>query len=190
MSNPTSLDITRYLRDLGEGRERDWAPIWQALQGELRKLASGHMRREREGYTLQTTALINEAYLRLSGSPSERWENRSHFLGAASRAMRQVLVDMARKRSAEKRGGAADRLTLTDIELPSPQTGFEVIALDEALQQLADVDERLVRIVELKYFGGLAIREIGQLMNLSARTVNRELRLARAWLRSRLESNH
>jgi RNA polymerase sigma factor (TIGR02999 family) len=140
------------------------------------------MRREHKGRTLQTTALVHEAYLRLVRDASLSFENRAHFLGIAARAMRQVLIDRARARDAQKRGGAEVRIPLDEATLPAPDAGVPVEDLDRALERLAAVSPRASRVVELRFFGGLSVDEAAAAMNLSPATVKREWVLARAWL--------
>jgi RNA polymerase sigma factor (TIGR02999 family) len=152
---------------------------------ELRQIARRQMRRQRPGHTLQTTALIHEAYLRLAGEADVQWQNRAHFFGVAATAMRHILVDHARRRQAAKRGGAAQRVTLGDTAAVTADPA-ELIALDDALQSLAALDQRKSRIVEFKYFGGLMVSEIAEVLRVSPETVARDWRLARAWLLQQL----
>jgi len=149
---------------------------------ELRRLAHHYMRRERPGHTLQTTALVNEAYLRLVDQRAVHWHDRSHFFAVAAQVMRHILVDYARTSRRAKRGGDAHRTSLEDAAVVSPVRAGDVIALDEALSRLAEIDERKSRIVELRYFGGLTIEETANVMKISAMTVRREWRSAKAWL--------
>jgi RNA polymerase sigma factor (TIGR02999 family) len=154
---------------------------------ELRRLAASYLRRERAGHTLQPTALVNEAYLRLVDQDGVRWQNRAHFFGIAANLMRQILVDHARQRAAEKRGGSdQQRLSLTQAERIVRHEDVDVLALNEALERLAEFDPQQARIVELKFFGGLTIEEICEVAGLSHATVEREWKLARAWLRREL----
>lgn len=152
---------------------------------ELRALASRHFRHERAGHTLQTTALVHEAYLKLVGA-DVRWEGRKHFFAVAARAMRHVLVEHARGQLREKRGGGQIAVTLDDDIAPYPDRPAEMIDLDEALTRLAEHDERKARVVELHYFTGLEYEEIGELLEISPATVHRDLRLAKAWLQREL----
>jgi RNA polymerase sigma factor (TIGR02999 family) len=149
---------------------------------ELRRLAHHYMRRERPGHTLQTTALVNEAYLRLVDQHAVHWHDRSHFFAVAAQVMRHILVDYARTSRRAKRGGDAQKTSLEDGALMSPVRSAEVVALDEALSRLAEIDERKSRVVELRYFGGLTIEETANVMKISAMTVRREWRSAKAWL--------
>jgi len=156
------------------------------LYDELRRLAKRRMAGQRPGHTFSTTDLINEAYLKLAQLKEPVWKNRIHFLSVASRAMRSVLVDYARKRRYAKRGANPVRVTLTGANLTSEQPGEEVLAIDEALRRLSELDRRKSQIVELRYFGGLGIEEVAQVVAVSTGTVKREWEKARAWLRREL----
>lgn len=160
-----------------------------ALYNELRRLAARSLRAERAGHTLEPTALVNEAYLRLSTQSRVHWRDRAHILGAAATAMRRILVDHARARDAEKRGAGAERVELeeglTGASLEAPQSA-DLLALDAALEQLAEVDPRMVRVVELRYFAGLSIEETADALGISIATVKREWTMARAWLHREL----
>ena len=153
----------------------------------MRRLARGYMRRERRGHTLQTTALVNEAFLRLTDARRVRWQDRAHFLGISARLMRRVLVDHARSRDYLKRGGGARRMTLNEGLARSPDAAVDVVALDRALSALAAVDARKGRIVELRYFGGLTVEETAEVLGVSSDTVKRDWRLAKLWLLRDLE---
>ena len=171
MTNPT-----------GAGSQAMYDELFPLVYAELRRIAAREMRREKPGRTLQTTALVHEAYLRLLKDASLSFENRAHFLGIAARAMREILIEHARARSARKRGGGAVRLTLDDLTAAVPSPSIDVLALDEALQRLARLDERHARVVELRYFGGLSVEETAAALELSPATVKRDWTLARAWL--------
>jgi RNA polymerase sigma factor (TIGR02999 family) len=145
------------------------------------------MERERRGHTLQTTALVNEAFLRLTDARRVRWQDRAHFLGISARLMRRVLVDHARRRGFYKRGGGAQRVTLHDDLVTSPDPAFDVLGLDRALEALATVDARKSRIVELRFFGGLSVEETAGVLDVSPDTVKRDWRLAKLWLLRELE---
>ena len=166
----------------GAGNQAVYDELFPLVYAELRRIAAREMRREKPGRTLQTTALVHEAYLRLLKDASLSFENRAHFLGIAARAMREILIEHARARSARKRGGGAVRLTLDDFVAPVPSPSVDVLALDEALQRLARIDERHARVVELRYFGGLSVEETAAALELSPATVKRAWTLARAWL--------
>ena len=156
---------------------------------ELRRLAASYLRRERKGQTLQATALVHEAYVRLIGPGDRPWTSRTHFLAIAALSMRQVLVDRARRRAAAKRGGDAQRLTLDDAMLAAPEAGeaIDLVALDDALNRLAALDPLQARIVELRYFGGLTVEETAAAVKLSPATVKRHWTLARAFLKKALD---
>jgi RNA polymerase sigma factor (TIGR02999 family) len=154
---------------------------------ELRRLARHYMGRERAGHTLQTTALVNEAFLRLTDARHVRWQDRAHFLGISARLMRRVLVDYARRRVFQKRGGAAQRVTLHEDLVSAPDPAVDVVALDRALEALAKVDPRKTRVVELRFFGGLSVEETAEVLQVSADTVKRDWRMAKLWLLRELE---
>jgi RNA polymerase sigma factor (TIGR02999 family) len=166
----------------GAGKQAVYDELFPLVYAELRRIAAREMRREKPGRTLQTTALVHEAYLRLLKDASLSFENRAHFLGIAARAMREILIEHARARSARKRGGGAVRLTLDDLTAAVPSPSIDVLALDEALRRLARLDERHARVVELRYFGGLSVEETAAALGLSPATVKRDWTLARAWL--------
>jgi RNA polymerase sigma-70 factor (ECF subfamily) len=157
---------------------------------ELRRLAANYLRHERPGQTLQATALVHEAFLRLNAEKNHPWHNRTHFLAIAALSMRQILVQRARARHAEKRGGGAQRITLDETALAGvPATeppGIDVLALDAALERLAALDPQQAKIVELRYFGGMTVEEVGEELDISPATVKRHWTLARAWLRGEL----
>ena len=161
------------------------------VYGELRRLAANYLRRERPGQTLQATALVHEAFLRLNAEKNQPWKNRTHFLAIAALSMRQILVQRARARHAEKRGGDAQRITLDEsalAEVPATEpAGVDVLALDAALDRLAALDQQQAKIVELRYFGGLTIEEVAEAVEISPATVKRHWTLARAWLKRELE---
>ncbi len=165
------------------------AELMPLVYDELRRLAAGYLRRERPGQTLQPTALVNEAFVRLSQERGKPFQNRTHFLAIAALSMRQILVQRARARHAEKRGGGAQRITLDESIARAPQpsdAGVDVLALDEALTRLAALDPQQAKIVELRYFGGLTIEEAAEALEISPATVKRQWTIARAWLRREL----
>ena len=178
-------DVTLLLRRWGGGDAAALDELAPILHQELRRLAAGYMRGERPAHTLQPTALVNEAYLRLVGDGERQWSDRVHFLAIAARHMRQILVDHARRRGAGKRGAGLRAETLVDGLVVSERPD-DLIALDDALEALAGVDERKARILEMHYFGGLTQDEVATALDLHPNTVGRELRLARAWLQSQL----
>jgi RNA polymerase sigma factor (TIGR02999 family) len=174
--------VTELLRAWADGDDGALERLTPLVEAELRRLARGYMRRERRGHTLQTTALVNEAFLRLTDARHIRWQDRAHFLGISARMMRRVLVDHARSHDALKRGGNVRRVTLNE-ELASAQgPAVDVIALDRALSALAGVDARKGRIIELRYFGGLTVEETAEVLGVSSDTVKRDWRLAKLWL--------
>ncbi|MBI4906262.1 MAG: sigma-70 family RNA polymerase sigma factor [Acidobacteria bacterium] len=179
-----SASVTQLLVAWGQGDKRALEQLTPKVQNELHKLARVYLSRGWPNQTLQPTALINEAYIRLLGQDQPiEWENRAHFFGIAARLMRIVLVDYSRSRRAAKRGGDAQAVTLLDSVALSPGSAPDVIEVDEALDRLAEVDERKAKVIELRYFGGLSREEIATAMNLTVPTVKRDLRLAEAWLR-------
>lgn len=175
-------EITQLLLAWGNGEREALDKLIPLVHKELRHLAARQMRKERPGQTLQTTALVNEAYCRLVDQSNIRWQNRAHFFGIAARLMRQILVDHARSRTRVKRGGDAQRISLDDSMLLSQERTAEVLTLDDALKSLAAFDQQKSRIVEMKFFGGLSTQEIAEVEHVSTRTVEREWRKARAWL--------
>jgi RNA polymerase sigma-70 factor (ECF subfamily) len=184
MSTPSPSEITRVLQELSGREMADPAArdrLLEAVYPELHRIASAQMRREREGHTLQPTALVNEAYLKLVDQTLVDWKDRAHFLGIAARAMRQILVDHARRHAADKRGGGVRPVTLDD-SLDGSSSQLEVIALHEALEAFAEVDERAARGVELRVFGGLTVEETALILDVSKRTVDSDWAMARLWL--------
>jgi len=180
-------EVTLLLQSIRAGDESAYSRLLPILYEDLRKLAQSRMRHERPDHTWEPTDLVNEAYLRLvEGSPS--WENRAHFFGAAAQAMRRVLVDHARRRSAHKRGGDQERVTFDSLAVHSPEPDVDILALDEALTALEQHDPRLKRTVELRYFVGLTVQETAELLNVSPATVKRDWTYARAWLYDRMAS--
>jgi RNA polymerase sigma factor (TIGR02999 family) len=183
-------EITQMLLELTDGNEEVVNQILPHIYDELRRLASSYLRRERSNHTLQPTALVHEAYMKLIDQTRVKWQNRAHFFGIAAQVMRRILMDHARKHTAEKRGGDAEVLPIEEeILIVSHDKSAELIALDDALQQLAEMDERKAKIVELRYFGGLSIEETAEVIGVSVPTVNREWRMAKAWLYSELARN-
>lgn len=174
--------ITQLLHQWREGDGAALEELMPLIYGELHRLAHRYMKRERMGQTLQTTALINEAYLRLAGSDSAEWKDRVHFFSVAARIMRHLLVDRARSRNFAKHGGGAQQVTLDDAAAISVQQSTELLALDEALRKLATFDERKSRLVELRYFGGLSVEETAEALGVSEITVKREWLKTKAWL--------
>jgi len=179
---PASADVTSLLVAWSEGDNDALARLVPKVYAELHRLAHHQMRAESPGRTLQTTALVNEAYLRLVDTRRVRWQSRAHFLGVAAQAMRRILVDAARARGARKRGGTGPRVSLDESLLPAPERGASLVALDDALTALASVDPRKSQVVELRYFAGLSAAETAAVLGVSPETVQRDWRVAKAWL--------
>jgi RNA polymerase sigma-70 factor (ECF subfamily) len=187
-SPPTAREqVTQLLIDWNKGNKDAVDLVTPIIYSELHKLAESHLRRERHAVTLQPTALVHEAYLRLVAQDLPDWESRSHFFGVASRLMRQILVDHARAKVAEKRGGGRVRVELNDALVYSDAKAGSLVALDDALKALADTDERKARILELRYFGGLSVKETAETLSVSVATIGREARYAEAWLRREMQ---
>ncbi len=180
--------VTRLLQEWNDGDERALEQLMPLVHDELHRLAHQHIRREGPRHLLQTSALINEAYLRLVDQPQIRWENRSHFFGIAARLMRHILVDDARKRNSAKRGGRLIQVPLDEAADLAQEQAANVTALDEALQRLEAIDARQGQIVELRFFGGLSIEETADVLQVSPGTVMRDWTFARAWLRNEMTS--
>jgi len=187
-----SGEITGLLRDAANGNEQAFGQLVPLVYAELRGIAHGRLRLERSGHTLDTTALVHEAYLKLAGQTRVAWQNRSHFFAVASEAMRRILIDYAKQRRAAKRGDGAIHLGLDDAELV-PDLGLsdtdadELIALDDALHRLLTFNPQGARIVQYRFFGGMAETEIAEVLGISERTVRRSWTIARAWLRRELD---
>jgi RNA polymerase sigma factor (TIGR02999 family) len=175
-------EITLLLQRSHRGDAHAANELLQLVYAELRRLAAAKLNRERAGHTLQPTALVHEAWLRLGGDAQPSWQNRRHFFAAAAEAMRRVLVEQARRRSTVRRGGGAARLNTEDFELPADTTPEQLLAVSDALEKFAAVDARRAELVKLRYFGGLSIDEAAQAMEISATTANRWWTFARAWL--------
>jgi len=180
-------EITQLLLRWSRGDQSALSQLMPVVYDELHKLAHSYLRRERPDHTLQPTALINEAYLRLIRQDFPEWQSRRHFYGVAAQLMRQILVEYARARAADKRGGGGQRFSLDDAPAFSEEKAAELVALDDALVALAKFDERKVRVIELRYFGGLSLEETAAALGLSIATIGHETRLARAWLRREME---
>ncbi len=177
-------DITELLHRFQAGDEDAQSQLIDAVYGELRVIAARYMRREKENHTLQTTALVNEAYLKLVNLKTSNWQDRAHFYAVASRVMRRILVDHARKHIAGKRGGGIDILPLNEAIVFTPGRSSQIVRLDDALTRLASTDERASKVIELRFFGGLSVEECAEVLGISPRTVKREWMFARAWLRA------
>ena len=175
-------DLTQLLIAWGDGDPRALDKLIPLVHEELRRLAHRYMNGERTGHTLETTALVNEAYIRLIDSSRVRWQNRAHFFAVSAQLMRRILVDYARSHRSTKRGGGLQPAPLDETLAISPDRDPDLVALDEALVRLASFDERKSRVVELRFFGGLAVEETAEALGVSADTVMRDWRLAKAWL--------
>ncbi len=183
-----SLQITRLLQSWDHGDPSAVDKLVPLVYDELHRLAHRYMSGERPDHTLQTTALVNEAYVRLVDSAHANWENRSHFFGVCAQVMRRILVDWARSRKALKRGGDASSLDLNEALVAVNQSGTDLVAVDDALTALAAVDARKARVVELRFFGGLSVNETAEVLKVSEETVHRDWRLAKSWLRRELNA--
>ncbi|HEX8352384.1 MAG TPA: sigma-70 family RNA polymerase sigma factor [Pyrinomonadaceae bacterium] len=182
MSGERQDEVTQILHDWSGGDARAPERLMPFVYDELRRLARAFLAGERDGHMLQPTALVNEAYLRLVDQTRVDWQNRAHFYAIASRMMRRVLIDHARAHATEKRGGAAVHLSLEDVQVPVEQRAAGLLALDEALERLAAMDERKCRVVEMRFFGGLSDEEIAGALGVTTRTVLRDWKTARLWL--------
>jgi RNA polymerase sigma-70 factor (ECF subfamily) len=184
LKNALTGEITQLLQGWRGGDRKALDALVPIVHKELQRLAHNQLRNERPGHTLQSTALVNEAYLRLVGMNSPRWESRAHFFAIAAQLMRQILVDYARRHRAEKRGGGAATLSLDDTGLLEKGKGSDIdlVALDDALKTMAGVDARKAQVVEMRFFGGLSFEEIADVLKVSVNTVSRDWSTARAWL--------
>ena len=181
--SPTAHEVTLLLVRWSEGDRRALDELMPLVYTELRRLAAHYMRGERPGHTLQTSALVNEAYLRLAGHEDIQWQDRAHFFAIAAQAMRRILVDHARRRGGQKRGGDAHKVALDEALVVSSERAAEVVALDDALARLAEIAPRKSQLVELRFFGGLSIEETAEVLKVSPGTVMRDWTFAKAWLR-------
>lgn len=187
MRSMASVQVTELLHAWGAGDETALHQLVPLVESELRRLAGAYMARERPGHTLQPTALVNEAFLRLVDAQGVRWHGRAHFFGIAARLMRRVLVDHARARGFQKRGGGAQPVSLETTILVSRAPDIALLDLDHALDALAEVDERKARVVEMRFFGGMTVEETAGALGVSSDTVKRDWRLAKLWLLQTLE---
>lgn len=183
VGGPLSQNITHLLKEWSDGDQRALDELTPLVYEELRQQAARYLRKERPGHSLQATALINEAFLRLIDVKNVQWQNRAHFFGIAANLMRRILVDHARRRDAEKRGGTQMRLTLDDAFAIAKEPAVDLLAIDEALDRLAAIDEQQARVVELRFFSGLSVEETAAALGVSPKTVKRDWSVARAWLR-------
>ena len=182
-------DITLLLRDAASGEAQALNSLMTALYDDMRRLAMSHLSSERTDHTLQPTALVHEAYLKLVDQRNTTWSDRLHFFAIASRVIRRILIDPARERGAQKRGGGGTRLSLADHEVAAPERELDLVALDEALRELETIDAQQARVVELRYFAGCTIDEIAEVMSVGKRTVDRDWQAAKAWLMCRIEGD-
>lgn len=184
-------DLTALLIEWGQGNKAALDRLTPLVYDEIRRIAHRYVQREREGQTLQTTALVNEAYLRLAGSGDIAWQNRAHFFAVTAQVMRRILIDHARRRHYIKHGGETQRVAFdaasSEVCLMSQPRAAELLALDEALDELASLDPRKSRVVELRYFGGLSLEETAKVLEVSPMTVRRDWRVAKAWLYKRVK---
>ena len=186
MTSPAPKEVTQLLIAWSNGEEDALEKLVPLIYDELRRIARRYMKREPAGHTLQTTALVNEAYLRLIEQKGMKWQNRAHFFAISAQLMRRILVSMARARHANKRGGEARQVSLDEALVISEERAAELVALDEAMNELAALDPRRSRVVELRYFGGLSVEETAEVLNISPETVMRDWKRAKAWLYTEL----
>jgi RNA polymerase sigma factor (TIGR02999 family) len=185
-----SANVTRLLELWSQGDQLALEQLMPLVYSELHRLAQRYMAGERPGHTLQATALVNEAYLRLAGSANTNWESRTQFFGVCAQMMRHILVDWARSRKTGKRGGKVALLELDDALAAAAQPGTDLVAIDDALQALAEIDPRKSRVVELRFFGGMSMEETARVLKVSVETVQRDWKFARSWLRRELSGGH
>jgi RNA polymerase sigma-70 factor (ECF subfamily) len=181
-------NLTRLLLEWRDGDKAALDRLIPLVYDELRRIAHRYVQRERNGHTLQTSALVNEAYLRLAGQEDPNWQNRAHFFAVTAQVMRHILIDHARRRRFVKHGGELRQVSISEAAEMTMQRADELIALNEALDELAKLDERKARVVELRYFGGLSLEETAEVLNLSLMTVRRDWRADKAWLFRRMNS--
>ena len=182
MPQPSPHEVSQLLRAWSSGDEAALQTLMPLVYEELHRIARRHMRRERKQHTLQTSALVNEAYLRLVDWKNVEWQNRAHFFAASAQIMRRILVDLARNRGSLKRGAGALQVSLAEAEGIPSERGTDLVALDQALTALAAVDKRKSQVVEMRFFGGLSVEETAEVLNVSPETVMRDWKLAKVWL--------
>lgn len=187
--NSSPAEVTTLLNKLAEGDQAAAAKLVPLVYNELRRIAKIRLRHERPDHTLQATALVNEAYLKLAAQREMKWQNRAQFFGVASQAMRRILVDYARGQQRLRRGGKQKKVAFDEVLLVSSDRTAEVLAVNESLDKLEKLDPRQARMVELRYFGGLAIEEVAEVVGVSTKTVTRELKVAKAWLYGELRQS-
>jgi len=185
--NISSVELTELLHDWRRGDQTALERLTPLIYDELRRIAHRYMQRERQDHTLQTTALINEAYLRMAAQQKINWQDRGHFFAAIAQVMKHILIDHARRRHCARHGGEAQIISFSEVELMSAERAAELVALDEALEELDGFDRRKARVVELRYFGGLSLEETATALGISVMTVRRDWRAAKAWLFSRMK---
>jgi RNA polymerase sigma factor (TIGR02999 family) len=182
MTTLSPQNLTQLLLEWQQGDKGALDELTALVYDELRRIAHRYVRQERDGHTLETTALVNEAYVRLVGQQEIQWQNRAHFFAVMAQVMRHILIDHARRRHYAKRGGRLQRVSLDESDAMTPERAAELVALDEALTALARLDPRKSRVVELRYFGGLSLEETAAILEISTMTVRRDWRAAKAWL--------
>ena len=188
--DPSAENVTALLNKLGDGDPEAAAQLVPLVYNELHQLAARHLRHERRGHTLQTTALVHEAYLKLAGQRKAKWRNRAHFFGVASQIMRRILVDYARSQQRLRRGGKQQKVSFDEVLLVAANRTDELLAVHESLSRLEKLDPRQGRIIELRYFGGLTAEETAEVLGVSSKTVVREWNMAKAWLYGELKERH
>jgi RNA polymerase sigma factor (TIGR02999 family) len=188
--DPDREDVTVLLTELSKGNQAAASKLIPLVYAELRRLASGYMRRERSDHTLQATALVHEAYLKLVEQRSVDWQSRAHFFGIAAQVMRRILVDHARGHLREKRGGGQRLVPIDEALVFAPEQSLELVKLDQALERLSKLDPRQGKIVELRFFGGLTVEQTAELLGISPKTVKRDWSMAKAWLHGDLKQGH
>lgn len=183
-------DVTVLLASLAQGNQQAASDLMPLVYNELRRMAARYMRRERVDHTLQTTALVHEAYLKLVDQTSASWQNRAHFFGVAAQVMRHILIDHARGQMREKRGGGQAMIALDEGLVFSPEQSSELLEVDAALNRLTELDPRQGKIVEMRFFGGLTVEETAAVLGISPKTVKRDWSVAKAWLHGELKQSH
>jgi RNA polymerase sigma-70 factor (ECF subfamily) len=190
MQNPAGEDVTALLGQLAKGNDAAASKLIPIVYDELRRLAGAYMRRERRDHTLQPTALVHEAYLKLTEQRVVEWQGRAHFFGIAAQMMRRILIDHARGHMRDKRGGGVIPVPLDEALVFAPEQSSELVKLDASLERLAKLDPRQSRIVELRFFGGLTVEQTADMLGTSAKTVKREWSMAKAWLHGDMKTSH
>ncbi len=190
MTAPSPQSVTQLLKAWGNGEQQALDRLISLVYAELHRLAHRYMQRERSGHTLQPTALVHEAYERLVDLKNVSWQNRAHFFGVSAQLMRRILVDYARSRRYTKREGQWRQVPLNEAVALFPDRQTDIVALDDALRALADIDPRKSRVVEMRFFGGLSIKEVAEVLNISEESVQRDWRLAKVWLLRELSQEH